>query len=61
MYKLLLHIGFVLLYNLVIFFGLGPVLIADGSSAERLSTLAVVILIIAGLAAVHRILNRLVK
>jgi hypothetical protein len=38
---------FVLLYAGVTFFGLGPVLFADGSMQERMITLAVVILIYA--------------
>lgn len=36
---------FVLLYALVTMFGLGPVLLADGSRSERMMTLAVVIVI----------------
>ncbi|WP_397386602.1 DUF6954 family protein [Paenibacillus roseipurpureus] len=40
-------LGFVMftLYALVTFFGLGPVLFADGSQKERMITLLVVILI----------------
>lgn len=36
---------FICLYLVVGFFGLGPVLFADGSMQERLITLAIVILI----------------
>ncbi|NMA01531.1 MAG: hypothetical protein GX923_03065 [Clostridia bacterium] len=43
--KLLIYIIFIALYMGVTFFGLGPVLLADGSMLERLLTLAVVILI----------------
>ena len=34
-------------FLLVTFFGLGPVLLADGSTSERLATLAVVVIIYA--------------
>lgn len=40
---------FVLLYALVTFFGLGPVLFADGSFSERMLTLLVVIVIYVGI------------
>ncbi|MNN28359.1 hypothetical protein D3C81_1419250 [compost metagenome] len=43
--KWLLYILFALLYLIVTFFGLGPVLFADGSAAERTVTLVVVLLI----------------
>lgn len=43
--KWLLYILFALLYLMVTFFGLGPVLFADGSTAERVVTLVVVLLI----------------
>ncbi|WP_054939982.1 DUF6954 family protein [Paenibacillus ihuae] len=43
--KWLLYILFALLYLIVTFFGLGPVLFADGSTAERMVTLVVVLLI----------------
>jgi fumarate reductase subunit C len=38
---------FVLLYGAVTFFGLGPVFMADGSTQERMITLAVVLVIYA--------------
>ncbi|MNO03262.1 hypothetical protein D3C81_2239090 [compost metagenome] len=43
--KWILYILFALLYLMVTFFGLGPVLFADGSIAERVVTLVVVLLI----------------
>ncbi|WP_075981894.1 DUF6954 family protein [Bacillus massilinigeriensis] len=43
--KWLISTIFVLLYLGVTFFGLGPVLLADGSTQERMITLGVVILI----------------
>ncbi|CAH1190149.1 hypothetical protein PAECIP111892_00030 [Paenibacillus auburnensis] len=43
--KWLLYILFALLYLIVTFFGLGPVLFADGSTTERMVTLVVVLLI----------------
>jgi membrane protein DedA with SNARE-associated domain len=39
-------------FLLVTFFGLGPVMFADGSNSERMATLAVVILIYAVLVAI---------
>jgi fumarate reductase subunit C len=39
-------------FLLVTFFGLGPVMFADGSNGERMATLAVVILIYAVLVAI---------
>ncbi|SES98281.1 hypothetical protein [Paenibacillus sp. NFR01] len=45
--KIVLYLLFAVLYLLVIFFGLGPVLFADGSRSERLVTLAVVLVILA--------------
>jgi hypothetical protein len=35
----------VIVFALITFFGLGPVLLADGSTSERLMTLLVVILL----------------
>ncbi|MCE3200238.1 hypothetical protein JI735_21400 [Paenibacillus sonchi] len=41
----LLYTLFAVLYMLITFFGLGPVLFADGSARERVFTLIVVLLI----------------
>lgn len=41
--KLLLNVIFVLVLLAVTFFGMGPVLFADGSASERLGTLGVVL------------------
>lgn len=41
--RLIIHIIFIGLLLLVTFFGIGPVLFADGVLSERLITLAVVI------------------
>jgi hypothetical protein len=41
----LLYVLFAILYLLTTFFGLGPVLFADGSAKERILTLIVVLLI----------------
>jgi hypothetical protein len=60
-YKLLMNIGFLLLYALVLFFGLGPVLLADGSRTERLVALAMVLVIVFVLASAHRWFNRRIK
>lgn len=43
--KVLVYLIFIILYLLVTFFGLGPVMLADGSDTERTITLAVVIAI----------------
>ncbi|WHY65999.1 hypothetical protein [Neobacillus sp. SuZ13] len=43
--KFLLHFLFIILIALVTFFGLGPVLFADGVLQERLWTAAIVIVI----------------
>lgn len=45
MRKSIIILIFTLLYLLVTFFGLGPVLMADGSMQERIVTLIVVIFI----------------
>lgn len=45
MKKLLVIFVFICFYLLVGFFGLGPVMFADGSIQERLITLAIVVLI----------------
>ena len=54
MKKGLLAAVFVMLFALVTLFGLGPVLLADGSMAERLLTLLVVMVLYVLLAAVWR-------
>ncbi len=43
--KGLVYTGFAVMYALVAFFGIGPVLFADGTLSERISTLVVVLLI----------------
>ncbi|WP_342432644.1 hypothetical protein [Neobacillus sp. FSL H8-0543] len=43
--KFLAHAVFIILFLLVTFFGLGPVVYADGALSERLWTAAVVVLI----------------
>jgi len=48
--KILVYGLILIAFLLVTFFGLGPVLLADGTMAERLATLAVVLLIYALLA-----------
>lgn len=41
--RIIVHIIFITLLLLVTFFGIGPVLLADGVMSERLFTLAVII------------------
>ncbi len=43
--KRVLYLIFILLYLAVTLFGLGPVLLADGTMQERMMTLAVVLLL----------------
>ncbi|MEH7484177.1 hypothetical protein V7157_24525 [Neobacillus drentensis] len=52
--KILLHAVFIILIALVTFFGLGPVLYADGELQERLSTAAIVVVIYIILAFLYR-------
>jgi hypothetical protein len=52
--KILLHAVFIILIALVTFFGLGPVLYADGVLQERLSTSAIVVVIYTILAFLYR-------
>ncbi|MBU3188803.1 hypothetical protein K9O30_06465 [Clostridium bowmanii] len=43
--KWLIYVVFIIMYLLVTFFGLGPVLFADGSNSERIITLVIVVVI----------------
>ncbi|NLY85294.1 MAG: hypothetical protein GX077_02950 [Tissierellia bacterium] len=43
--KIIGHIIFIILFLLISFFGIGPVLMADGTSEERILTLIIVLLI----------------
>lgn len=45
MLKVIGHIVFICLFLLITFFGIGPVVFADGSMKERIITLIIVILI----------------
>ncbi|PKM94359.1 MAG: hypothetical protein CVU84_09805 [Firmicutes bacterium HGW-Firmicutes-1] len=44
MKKIIIYFLFIILYLLVTFFGLGPVLMADGTNMERLYTLMIVLM-----------------
>lgn len=57
----IVNIIFIILFGLVTFFGIGPVLLADGSLQERLITLGVVILIYIALIIGIVFWNRLMK
>lgn len=59
--KWLVYFIFVVAYLLVTFFGIGPVLFADGSITERMITLVVVILIYAVLTIAFRFILKKVK
>jgi hypothetical protein len=56
--KIVLRIVFGIAFLLVAFFGLGPVLMADGMPGERTLTLIVVLLIFAALFAVYKWLKK---
>ncbi|MED1469378.1 DUF6954 family protein [Bacillus salipaludis] len=43
--RLLLHAIFIIVLALVTFFGLGPILLADGSLAERIITAFIVLIL----------------
>ena len=45
MMKIIGHIIFIILFLLISFFGIGPVLMADGTSQERIITLIIVLII----------------
>lgn len=51
---LLVNLLFLTAFLLVTFFGIGPVLLADGSMQERLFTLLLVLLILTGLLLLFR-------
>ncbi len=59
--KLVIYTVFAILFMLVTFFGLGPVLMADGSAGERAVTLAVVIVLYVLLALLLRFLIKRIK
>lgn len=52
--KVIIHLLFAAGYGLLLFFGIGPVLLADGSDSERYLTLATVIALLAVLFGIHR-------
>jgi hypothetical protein len=53
--------SFLILYILVTFFGMGPVLLADGSLQERVLTLAIVLLLYVGITLVLKIVLKKLK
>lgn len=56
--KMFVHLIFVILYGLVAFFGIGPILMADGTMSERLLTLVIVIIIFFMLILLHNFFVR---
>lgn len=56
--KIVLRIVFGIAFLLVAFFGLGPVMMADGMPGERTLTLIVVLLIFAALFVVYKWLKK---
>lgn len=59
--RILVHIIFIALLLLVTFFGIGPVLLADGVMSERLITLLVVMGIYILIIALYRWILKRVK
>jgi uncharacterized BrkB/YihY/UPF0761 family membrane protein len=59
--KALVIIVFAALYLLVTFFGLGPVLLADGTREERIYTFLIVLLIYVVLTVIFRYLLKRLK
>lgn len=53
----LVNFLFLAAFLLVTFLGIGPVLLADGSMEERLFTLLVVLLILAGILVLFRVVK----
>lgn len=43
--KILIHIFFIVLFLLITFFGIGPIIFADGVFSERIYTLIVVLIV----------------
>lgn len=43
--RIIINTVFIILFGLVTFFGLGPVLLADGSAKERITVLVMVLII----------------
>jgi hypothetical protein len=59
--RAVIYLGFVILYAALTFFGLGPVLLADGTDRERIATLAVVLLLYAALTVLLRYVRRFLR
>jgi hypothetical protein len=56
-----IHIIFISLLGLVTFFGIGPILLADGVMSERLITLLIVIIVYIFIILVYRGILKRVK
>jgi hypothetical protein len=52
---------FFIVYLLITFFGMGPVLLADGQMQERVITLAVVLLLYVGITIIFKIVLKKLK
>ncbi|MBM7659584.1 cbb3-type cytochrome oxidase subunit 3 [Bacillus mesophilus] len=59
--KWVIILTFTIIYLLITFFGLGPVLLADGSIQERVITLAVVLLLYVIITIIYRSLLKKIK
>lgn len=59
--RTVIHIIFIALLALITFFGIGPVLLADGVMSERLITLFIVIFLYIFIIAVYRGMLKRVK
>lgn len=59
--KIIIHLIFIILFILITFFGMGPVLMADGTDRERIITLVVVLFIYAVWFLVYRYFIKRIK
>ncbi|WFA08223.1 hypothetical protein [Tissierella sp. Yu-01] len=59
--RTVIHIIFISLLGLVTFFGIGPILLADGVTSERLITLLIVIIVYIFIILVYRGMLKRVK
>lgn len=59
--KTTVYLLFFIVFGLVTFFGLGPVLYADGTDQERMITLFIVLTLYALLAIILRVIRRRMK
>ncbi|WP_456275706.1 DUF6954 family protein [Bacillus sp. AK128] len=59
--KWVIILTFTIFYLLLAFFGLGPVLFADGSMEERVITLAIILLLTVCITIIFRVILKKIK